>query len=126
MWGDTGEASAITHRTAVDFVLQGTFAWREALKRIVGKAEGTVGGLLGLFPQISMARIDCFINIFAEAPRRVGWLFVVLERLLRLQAWAGGPLAPGYKPKVSRPSRWGTAAPRGREAEGGHCEVSGG
>jgi hypothetical protein len=55
--GEIGEASAITHRTVVDFVLQGTFAWREALERIVGKAEGTVGGLLGLFPQISMARL---------------------------------------------------------------------
>ena len=52
-----------------------------------------------------MARIDCFVGIFAEAPKRAGWLFVVLERLRRLRAWEGGPLAPGYKPKVSRPSR---------------------
>ena len=37
--GEIGEASAITHRTVVDFVLQDTFAWREALERIVGKAE---------------------------------------------------------------------------------------
>ncbi len=103
--GESGERSAITHRTVVDFVLQDTFAWREALERIVGKAEGTVGGLLGLFPQIYMAQVDCFIGIFAEAPRGAGWLFVVLERLRRLRAWTGGPLAPGYKPKVSCPSR---------------------
>ena len=103
--GEIGEASAVTHRTVVDFVLQDTFAWREALERIVGKAESSVGGLLGLFRQIYRARIDCFVGIFAEAPKRAGWLFVVLERLRRLRAWEGGLVAPGYKPKVSRPSR---------------------
>jgi hypothetical protein len=95
--GEIGEASAITHRTVVDFVLQGTFAWREALERIVGKAEGAVGGLLGLFPQIYKARIDCFIGIFAEAPKRAGWLFVILERLRRLRAWPGGAFGFGLQ-----------------------------
>jgi len=103
--GEMGEASAVTHRTVADFVSEDTFAWREALDRIVGKAEITVGGLLGLFPAAYMARIDCFIGIFAAAPKRAQWLFVLLGRLRRLRAWGGGPLPPGFKPAVSRPSR---------------------
>ena len=63
-----------------------------------------MGGLLGLFPQFYMARIDCFVGIFAEAPKRAGWLFAVWSACVAC-GHGRDPVAPGHKPKVSRPSR---------------------
>jgi hypothetical protein len=102
---DAGPSSAITHRSVRMFLEADSYAWREVVERIVGRAEATNGGINGLFPPVMLARIDSFVSIFALASKRPEWLVRVLARIRRLRNLPEGVLVPGPMVRASRPSR---------------------
>jgi len=106
-------ASFLTLRTADAFVEADSFAWREVVERIVGKAESTVGGLHAFFAPFVLARIDCFVSTLSQVRRRPVWLLRLLQRLRRLRGMMPGDLAVGPLSRpVSRPSKRGRAGMR--------------
>jgi len=105
--------SFLTLRTADAFVESDSFAWREVVERIVGKAESTAGGLHAFFVPFMLARIDCFVSTLSQVRRRPVWLVRLLQRLRRLRALMPGDLAVGPLSRpVSRPSKRGRAGMR--------------
>ena len=103
-------ASFLTLRTADAFVQADSFAWREVVERIVGKAESTVGGLHAYFSPFALARVDCFVSTLSQVRRRPAWLLRLLQRLRRLRAMLPTDLALGPMPRaISRPSKRGRA-----------------
>ena len=106
-------ASCLTLRTADAFVQADSFAWREVVERIVGKAESTAGGLHAYFSPFALARIDCFVSTLSQVKRRPVWLLRLLQRLRRLRTMLVSDLALGPMPRaLSRPSKRGRAGLR--------------
>ena len=100
-----GLVTVITARTVRAFLDADTFAWREVVERIVGRAEASAGGLNGLFPGVMLARIDSFVGVFAHASKRPEWLVQAMVRIRRLRNMPASLLVPGPMPVVSRASR---------------------